>query len=879
MERDHQSHQASRMSDRMDSCLYVAPNLGAATTVTEAGLSETTERHHLPIRLGPLTTCLDPAGELGRRPELLGAVVGMERGWPGSSHLRFAAAVLRQKRRVWFYWPSEQAVEVIDAETLASYWRLWAFCTADLLKQRVVGLVRPRERDASLATLERCTTALRTLYAEAVPVPFPPGFDRPSRKRRLAGTGVYLRTDYWVQLTSGGSYGHTCYVARELAASTEDFTCLMASRFPMLDELGLRQVVMPRASESAGEIPLLAATWHYYPILKVAFGMTRPAYVYERSCLGNFAAALVSHELGIPYLLEYNGSEISMSKSFNGTSLEHELLFTRAEDVAFRQATLITVVSQVLKDTLIARKVDPAKILVDPNGADPDRYAPPVPEARRAVRAELGFADDDRVIGFSGTFGGWHGIDVLAAAVPLICARAPRAKWLLIGDGSHKPMLDAAIAGHGLEARVRSVGRVPQEEGARLLGACDLFVSPHNSHMVDSRFFGSPTKLFEYMAMGGGIVASDLEQLGEVLSPALRVGDLAAPGAEVGTAAGAARSVLCTPGDVDELVAGVVGLVDRPELSAALGRNARQAVIDTYSWARHVDTLWRFAATLTAPRPTTWTRDRVDTGDAYKEHVQDQWDHNPVGANYATHTEPHSLEWFKEVEAHRYGVYAPWMPAVMEFDRHRSEHVLEIGGGIGTDLSQFAMHGATVTDLDLSAGHLALAEENFARRGLPGRFVHHDAESLPFDDRSFDLVYSNGVLHHTPNTRRVVQEIKRVLKPGGQVIVMMYAELSLHYWRELVGRLGLERDLLKNHSMGEIMSRYVEISRNDARPLVKVYSAAKLKKLFDGFVSPAVWKRQLLASELPGWLRWLPLSTAASLMGWNIIITARKPTT
>ena len=73
---------------------------------------------------------------------------------------------------------------------------------------------------------------------------------------------------------------------------------------------------------------------------------------------------------------------------------------------------------------------------------------------------------------------------------------------------------------------------------------------------------------------------------------------------------------------------------------------------------------------------------------------------------------------------------------------------------MGTDLAQFALHGARVTDLDLSSGHLELAKENFAVRGLQGAFVQHDAESLVFDDNTFDVVYSNGVLHHTPNTRR-----------------------------------------------------------------------------------------------------------------------------
>ena len=126
----------------VDSCLYVASNLGAVTTVTEAGLSATTGRHRLAIRLGPLATCLDPLGEVGRRPDLLGVIVAMERGWPGGSHLRFASAVLKQQRRVWFYWPSEQALECVDQDSVRSYWRLWMVCTADRMRRRVSGLVQ-----------------------------------------------------------------------------------------------------------------------------------------------------------------------------------------------------------------------------------------------------------------------------------------------------------------------------------------------------------------------------------------------------------------------------------------------------------------------------------------------------------------------------------------------------------------------------------------------------------------------------------------------------------------------------------------------------------------------------------------------------------------
>jgi ubiquinone/menaquinone biosynthesis C-methylase UbiE len=240
-----------------------------------------------------------------------------------------------------------------------------------------------------------------------------------------------------------------------------------------------------------------------------------------------------------------------------------------------------------------------------------------------------------------------------------------------------------------------------------------------------------------------------------------------------------------------------------------------------------------------------------------------------------------TLEWYLEVEQYRYGEYAPWMFDVMEFGRHNGESVLEIGGGLGTDLSQFARHGARVTDVDLSAGHLEHAKENFALRGLTGDFIHHDAEQLPFPDNRFDVVFSNGVIHHTPNTHRVVEEIRRVLKPGGKAIVMMYAEHSWHYWYRLVWEKGIKHDMLRTYSIGEIMSRHVEITENDARPLVKVYTGRRLKRLFDGFESRAVYKRQMIAAELPEefqWiLEWMTLETAGRVMGWNVIIKATKP--
>lgn len=280
---------------------------------------------------------------------------------------------------------------------------------------------------------------------------------------------------------------------------------------------------------------------------------------------------------------------------------------------------------------------------------------------------------------------------------------------------------------------------------------------------------------------------------------------------------------------------------------------------------------------LRKPMYETMQIRKIETSDSYKDEVQAQWDQDPCGSHYVKNAETHTLEWYQEAEAYRYGIYAPWMREVMEFDLHVGEEVLEVGGGMGADLAQFARAGAHVTDLDLSSGHLSHAMENFRLRGLKGKFVHHDAEDIPFADNTFDVVYTNGVIHHTPNTSRVVAEIYRVLKPGGKAIIMVYAENSLHYWVQLVFKLGLLNGLLARYSMGEIMSRHVEISTSDQRPLVKVYTGRRLKQMFRSFTDVTVCKRQLIAEELPSFLRWIPIEPAGRLMGWNLIIKAYKP--
>ena len=263
--------------------------------------------------------------------------------------------------------------------------------------------------------------------------------------------------------------------------------------------------------------------------------------------------------------------------------------------------------------------------------------------------------------------------------------------------------------------------------------------------------------------------------------------------------------------------------------------------------------------------------------DPAKAQIRQQWNNDPCGGERGAGATPESLAWFESIERDRYGAYAPWMPEVIGFDRFAGSRVLEVGGGVGTDLSRFARAGASVVDCDFAEGHLRLARRQFEVRGLPGGFAIGDAERLPFEDASFDVVYSFGVIHHTPGTEAAVSEFHRVLRPGGVAIVMVYAKHSWNYWYRNVYRLGLRGGLLKTMSIDDILSAHTEYSTTGARPLVKVYTAGECRRMFSRFAKVTVRKRQLTREEIPWpWSKVVPLGLAGRLAGWNLIVEARK---
>src|SRR5215208_2510747 len=288
-----------------------------------------------------------------------------------------------------------------------------------------------------------------------------------------------------------------------------------------------------------------------------------------------------------------------------------------------------------------------------------------------------------------------------------------------------------------------------------------------------------------------------------------------------------------------------------------------------------------------------------------KERVRAFWQEHPCGTKSAD-AEPGSRRFYELVEEHRYK--KEWhIPTAASFAQSKDLRVLEVGCGLGTDGAQFAKAGADYTGIDLTQGAVDLAKKRFELFQLPGTFRVADAEHLDFPDNSFDLVYSHGVLHHTPDTAAAVREIHRVLRPGGKAVVMLYHRDSYNYrvnismlrragvnllkWNpgvKLVHLLtGEAEESLREHArLLRIQSDYSNseefLSQNTdgaGNPLARVYSRNEARELFKDFAH--VELRTHFLNK-----RWLPLlgpilprsveSQLASRWGWHLWIYATK---
>ncbi|HYW74812.1 MAG TPA: glycosyltransferase [Pyrinomonadaceae bacterium] len=286
-------------------------------------------------------------------------------------------------------------------------------------------------------------------------------------------------------------------------------------------------------------------------------------FIYQRYGRFTWAGVAASLRTGAPLFLEYNGSEVWIGKHWDTSGMIP--LLERFEKLNLDAAARIFVVSEVERQNLLRARVPGEKIIVNPNGVDTEFFKPGA--GGEQARRELGIAPAETVAGFVGTFGPWHGVLTLAEAIAAMPAE-PAVRFLLIGAGRFREEVEQIVHRAGRQPQVIFAGHVEHKRVPPLLDACDILLSPHVPLADGSDFFGSPTKLFEYMAMGKGIVASRLAQIGDVL-------------------ADQETALLVEPGDVDALKGAILRLAQAPELRQRLGIAARRAAVERHTWKQN----------------------------------------------------------------------------------------------------------------------------------------------------------------------------------------------------------------------------------------------------------------------------------------------------
>lgn len=283
--------------------------------------------------------------------------------------------------------------------------------------------------------------------------------------------------------------------------------------------------------------------------------------IYERYSLWSQTGVEYAEKQGISAVLEVNAPLIDESKTYRG--LVNERQAVSIAEYNFQHASLICCVSQAVADYVhelvmaISTSSAARPIIVTPNAVDPQRFASLSPPVLRAVTDEL-------TIGFVGTLKPWHGLEYLLSAFAIFCQKNLKlsVSLLIVGEGPQRVAMEALASELKISAKIQFTGAVSPADIPFWLEKMDIAVAPYPA--LDNFYF-SPLKVFEYMAAGLPVIASDIGQIKTIIQHGQ-------------------QGLLITPGSVSALSTALQQLVDHPQQALALAYQAQQYIFAHYTW-------------------------------------------------------------------------------------------------------------------------------------------------------------------------------------------------------------------------------------------------------------------------------------------------------
>lgn len=287
-----------------------------------------------------------------------------------------------------------------------------------------------------------------------------------------------------------------------------------------------------------------------------------PSFLFQHHHDFTIGGTLIKEKTGLPFLLHCDFIQQWTKKHWG--KLYFEKLLKWAEEIQWDSADAIFTISNVAKKMMAEQyRVSPEKIIVNPNGVDSDFFRPNA-GARKRIREHYGISDKF-VHGFAGTFGAYHGVEYLAHSIKETIKLVPSSIFMFVGDGELKPKVEEIIKQSNVSNKVIFTGLVPYSEVPAYLSACDVLHTPCVNNEDSSEYFGSPTKLFEYMALQKPIVATRVGQQGDILEHNI-------------------NAFLVDEKSPEQIALAIQSIANDPSLSDKLANNSRQDAIDKWDW-------------------------------------------------------------------------------------------------------------------------------------------------------------------------------------------------------------------------------------------------------------------------------------------------------
>ncbi len=371
---------------------------------------------------------------------------------------------------------------------------------------------------------------------------------------------LFWRTEFYGAITGGGVASLYQGLTDGLLKLGHNAAFASSGRMKLAPEIKTYFIPYSNFYRNLPEVLCLPYINKSVKSIKKIIDIEKPDLLFQHHHDFNYGGSIIKRELGLPFFLHCDYIQLWVKENWG--KLYFKKLLKWAEEIQWYNADRIFVISSVVKDMMGNFGVDTSKVIVNPNGADPKRFHPQIDADIIRKKYDL---KKKFVVGFSGTFGYWHGVEVLAKAVKTLTKMIPEAVVMFIGDGELRPQIENIVKKDNVDKNVIITGFLPYDDVPFYLAACDVLVSPCVHSRDGSPFFNSPIKLFEYLAMGKPVVASDIGQQAEVINHGK-------------------NGLLAEERSPEDLCNKIYQIYKDKNFADLLGKQARQDSIDKYNW-------------------------------------------------------------------------------------------------------------------------------------------------------------------------------------------------------------------------------------------------------------------------------------------------------